>query len=54
MPLFLDADFDINVPLEETYMQAWQGFLPFKTDREGAFPIATAPLTSTGLLEPRP
>ena len=26
MPLFLDADFYVAVPLESTYMQTWQGF----------------------------
>jgi Protein of unknown function (DUF4058) len=28
MPLFLDSDSYVSVPLEETYAQAWQGFPP--------------------------
>jgi hypothetical protein len=25
MPLFLDAGWYVNVPIEQTYMQAWRG-----------------------------
>jgi len=33
MPLFLDAEWYVNVPLEETYMLTWQGFPePWKAD----------------------
>lgn len=37
MPLFLDAEWYVNVPLEETYMQTWQGFPePWKADLSNA------------------
>ena len=36
MPLFLDSDWYVNVPLEETYMLAWDGFpAPWKAELEG-------------------
>jgi len=36
MPLFLDADWYVKVPLEETYMQTWQGFPePWKAELSG-------------------
>ena len=35
MPLFLDSDWYVEVPLEETYIQTWNGIPdPWKADFE--------------------
>jgi hypothetical protein len=37
MPLFLDSESYVSVPLEETYLQAWEGFPgPWKADLQAA------------------